>query len=245
MIAEPRRRRPGAHRPGGGARRARSPTTSRSSPSARPSPRRPCARPSPPACATSARTRSRRPEAKIAALADLRAAGLRWHLVGHLQSNKAPPRGRALRRHPFRGRRHARQAPRARSGSGAPAAARAGAGGPRRGGDQVRPRRGAPLPDPRAAARLQGRARRGPDGAASLRARIPRRRGPTSAACASCATRRARQRPAARARAVDGHEPRLRGRDRRGRHPWCAWAPRSSESGRSRRLDACSSWETS
>jgi len=28
-------------------------------------------------------------EAKIAALADLRGSGLRWHLVGHLQSNKA------------------------------------------------------------------------------------------------------------------------------------------------------------
>jgi pyridoxal phosphate enzyme (YggS family) len=28
-------------------------------------------------------------EPKIAALADLRAAGLRWHLVGHLQANKA------------------------------------------------------------------------------------------------------------------------------------------------------------
>jgi len=28
-------------------------------------------------------------EAKIAALADLRAAGLRWHFVGHLQANKA------------------------------------------------------------------------------------------------------------------------------------------------------------
>src|SRR6185436_3029240 len=28
-------------------------------------------------------------EAKIAALADLRAQGLRWHLVGHLQANKA------------------------------------------------------------------------------------------------------------------------------------------------------------
>jgi pyridoxal phosphate enzyme (YggS family) len=28
-------------------------------------------------------------EAKIEALADLRAAGLRWHLIGHLQSNKA------------------------------------------------------------------------------------------------------------------------------------------------------------
>jgi PLP dependent protein len=28
-------------------------------------------------------------EAKVAALADLRAQGLRWHLVGHLQSNKA------------------------------------------------------------------------------------------------------------------------------------------------------------
>jgi pyridoxal phosphate enzyme (YggS family) len=28
-------------------------------------------------------------ESKIAALADLGAAGLRWHLVGHLQSNKA------------------------------------------------------------------------------------------------------------------------------------------------------------
>jgi pyridoxal phosphate enzyme (YggS family) len=28
-------------------------------------------------------------EAKIAAVADLRAAGLRWHLVGHLQANKA------------------------------------------------------------------------------------------------------------------------------------------------------------
>jgi pyridoxal phosphate enzyme (YggS family) len=28
-------------------------------------------------------------EGKIAALADLRAAGLRWHMIGHLQSNKA------------------------------------------------------------------------------------------------------------------------------------------------------------
>ena len=32
-------------------------------------------------------------EAKIAATADLRAAGLRWHLVGHLQANKAKRAG--------------------------------------------------------------------------------------------------------------------------------------------------------
>ncbi len=85
----PRGRRPGAHRPGGGARRApaRDVTlvaVSKTQP----------ADAVREAFAAGLRdfgeNKVQEAEAKIAALADLRAAGLRWHLVGHLQSNKAP-----------------------------------------------------------------------------------------------------------------------------------------------------------
>ena len=55
-------------------------------------------------------------EGKIAALAALRAEGLRWHLVGHLQSNKARAAAVALRPRRLRGR-HAGSATRLEKGA--------------------------------------------------------------------------------------------------------------------------------
>ena len=126
-----RGRRPGADRPGGGARVARPPGDVRSSPSARPTRRRRCARPSRPASATSARTASRRPSRRSRrsptsrgrpALAPRRAPAV----------EQGAARGRALRHRPVRRLARSRPAPGARRGRSRVAPLRGlVAGGPR------------------------------------------------------------------------------------------------------------------
>ena len=69
------------------------PPPSSSSPSPRPFLPQPFAKPTPPASAISARTRCRKALQKISETADL---PIRWHLLGHLQANKARKAGQAF-----------------------------------------------------------------------------------------------------------------------------------------------------
>ena len=155
-------------------------------------------------------------EAKIAALASLRAEGLRWHLVGHLQSNKArKAAGLFDLIHSVDGLDLARKLAQASAEAG-PRARRPRPGRPGWRGHQARRERGRPPGHPGGAARARLAPRPGPHDPSPLSRTIPRRRGRTSAACASCATA-----PSARVclgglRALHGHEPRLRGGDRGG-----------------------------
>ena len=224
---EPRRG-PVAHRRRRPTRRPRTRRRSRWSPSPRHSTPITCARRGTPVSGISAKTRSRKRSRRSPRPPSL--AGARWHLIGHLQSNKARKAAAPFAViHSMDSLDLLERVDAAAAEQGAtprdPHPDRPGGRG-----HQARRRRAGDQPLCARGARGAGGQARRTDAAASLERKSgshPAVVRPAAGAARPAGRRRA-SRPG-RSAPLDGHEPRFRGGGRRRAPQWCGSGPRFSE----------------